>query len=307
MSKVSVSTPAGYAANDASYRIWGLAISTLMTDAGLTKTADTGQIDWSTVLKPTTTNTLVGYEIRKLVNSTLGDIYFRIEYRSGTNSSGNNSFLRISCGSTTDGAGNISGGMPGNPGFDTLYQGSSARSNTTNFTSYCFVDEGTFVLALNPANSSGTNFYNDLFIFARTSDSDGTYNNNGALILYNGTPTAQTYFRYWSIELNILAAFTTTLANPVCSVYPYSLIQASIEYETNGVVSVMEHLTPSSNWHKNVVAVNAADAPGGAELSAIVLGEEHTYLSLGVQHVGIFGGSNGNNSNVKGSLAILWD
>ncbi len=307
MSKVAVSAPAGYASNDISFRNWGLAISTLMDDAGLTKTADSGQIDWSTVLKPTAPNLLVGYEIRKLVNNTLDDIYFRIEYRSGQYSSGNNAFLRISFGLETDGAGNISGGIPGNPGFDTISQGSYPRNSTTHFTSYCFVDEGTFVLALNPANNSNTNYYNDLFIFARTSDSNGTYNNNGALILYNGTNSGQTYFRYWSIELNIFATYTTAFSNPVCAVYPYSTAQASIEYETNGVVLVMEHLTPSSNWHKNVVAVNAADAPGGAELSAVVLGEAHTYLSLGVNHIGIFGGSNGNNSNIKGSLAILWD
>ena len=307
MSKVSVSAPAGYAANDISFRTWGLAISTLMDNAGLTKTADTGQIDWSTVLKPTAPNLLVGYEIRKLVNNTLDDIYFRIEYRSGQYSSGNNSFLRISCGFETDGAGNLSGGMPGNPGFDTIAQGSLARSTTTYYTSYCFVDEGTFILALNPANTTNTNYFNDLFIFARTSDSNGTYNNNGALILHNATASSQTYFRYWSMELNILASYSGSFANPICAVYPYSTIQPSIEYNTNGVVFVMEHLTPTSNWHKNIVAVNAADAPGGAELSAIVLGEEHTYLSLGVQHIGMFGGANGNNSNTKGSLAILWD
>jgi hypothetical protein len=305
MSKQSVSAPAGYAATDASFRAWGKPISDLMQSAGLTKTADTGQIDWTTVVKPTTTYSLTGYEIRKLSNATLGDVYFRIEWR--TQSATYASQLRVSLGSGTDGAGNLTGVYMSSVGyFDTLSSGAN-RSTTTNYTSYCFVDDGTFALALNPGMGNGST-YTDLFVFARTSDSDGTYNGNGWMIAHAGS-SGQTFFRYWSSELKFCPNTNiTNYATPVCFPYPYAATQASIEYTGHyGAVCVIAHATPKRNWHKNMVCLNSADAAVGATVTATVLGATHTYLSLGTTYRAVAGGPNGNNANDKGALALLWD
>lgn len=307
MSKQTVSSPQGWTGTDASYRAWGKPISDLMQSAGLTKTADTGQIDWTTVAKPASTQALVGYEIRKLSNSSLGDIYFRIEWRTAASATYN--FLRFYLGSGTDGAGNLTGVFMSavSSGFD----GSSvanANSTVTNQTSYCFVDEGTFALAAYPALGNNASAYTTLFVFARTSDSDGTYNDNGWMIVHGGNAN-HAVFRYWSAELQFCPNTSiSNYASPVCLPYPYYATQASIEYTGNyGATVVLEHLTPTRNWHKNIVCLNAADAAVGATVTATVLGASHTYLSLGATYDGVAGGSNGNNANTKGALALLWD
>jgi hypothetical protein len=306
MSKQSVSAPQGWTGTDASFRAWGKPISDLMESAGLAKTADTGQVDWATVAKPASTQALIGYEIRKLSNSTLGDIYFRIEWRTAATAA--MTFLRWYLGSGTDGAGNLTGlYMPVvTSGFDDLAI-TNARSTVTNQTSYCFVDDGTFALALNPGLGNGST-YTDLFVFARTSDSDGAYNGNGWMIVHAGN-AGQTFFRYWSAELQFCPNTSiTNYATPVCLPYPYSATQGSIEYTGHyGAVCLIEHLTPKRNWHKNIVCLNAADAAVGATVTATVLGASHTYLSMGTTYRGVAGGPNGNNSDTKGALALLWD
>jgi len=43
------------------FRVWGSAVSNALAEIGLTKTADTGQIDWTTVAF--IANSFSGYEI----------------------------------------------------------------------------------------------------------------------------------------------------------------------------------------------------------------------------------------------------
>jgi hypothetical protein len=79
-------------------------ISALLTQIGLNKTADTGQIDIPSITVVITTGTYAGYEIRSWTDS-VGTVFMKIEY--GMNS--NNTRLRITFGSGSDGAGNITG------------------------------------------------------------------------------------------------------------------------------------------------------------------------------------------------------
>lgn len=96
-------------ANDAGFRAWGQVWSTNLAALGWVKTADTGQIDWGTVTKPTVANTVAGFEIWRM-NDTLqasAPIFLKIEY--GTGTSATTSSLWITVGFATDGAGNIIG------------------------------------------------------------------------------------------------------------------------------------------------------------------------------------------------------
>lgn len=91
-------------ATDADFRNWGKPTSDALTAFQLTKTTDTGQIDWNTVLKPATANTYQGYEIRKFTDS-LQPVFFKIEY--GAGGSATSPSLRFSFGTGSDGAGTI--------------------------------------------------------------------------------------------------------------------------------------------------------------------------------------------------------
>lgn len=96
---------------DAKFRTWGSAISAAIVASGLTVTTDTGQINWTTVTKPTATVTKAGYEVYKF-NDTLQStkpIFFRIDYGSSTVASGNGPNTWLTVGTGSDGAGNITG------------------------------------------------------------------------------------------------------------------------------------------------------------------------------------------------------
>lgn len=94
---------------DANFRAWGSAVAAGLAAIGFVKTADTGQINWATVLKPAGTSTYQGYEIWQF-NDTLqatAPLFVKLEYGSGT--AVNNPALRFTIGKGSDGAGGLTG------------------------------------------------------------------------------------------------------------------------------------------------------------------------------------------------------
>lgn len=67
---------------DANFRAWGSNLSSQMTAAGLVKTSDGVQINWSTVTTPATGSTMQGYEIWRFDDAlqSAAPVYFKIEY-----------------------------------------------------------------------------------------------------------------------------------------------------------------------------------------------------------------------------------
>lgn len=92
--------------DDAGFRAWGSEIKAQLTAIGLTHTADTGQIDWTTVLNPVAGS--AGYEIWRFNDALQGaaPIFIRLDY--GTSSAGVPG-LWAQIGVATDGAGNFVG------------------------------------------------------------------------------------------------------------------------------------------------------------------------------------------------------
>lgn len=93
-------------ATDADFRTWGAQFSAALLAVGLTHTADTGQIDWTTVLNPASGS--AGYEIWRF-NDTLQatkPIFIRFDF--GSQSAGVPA-IWVQIGTATDGAGNFTG------------------------------------------------------------------------------------------------------------------------------------------------------------------------------------------------------
>jgi hypothetical protein len=108
MSTYSQTRAVGNVANDAEFRIWGVFLSDSMQSAGWTKTADTGQIDWTTVARAAGTNTSQGYEIRKSpTQAGYTDFYLKIEY--GSAASVSLTSLWITIGTGSNGSGTLTG------------------------------------------------------------------------------------------------------------------------------------------------------------------------------------------------------
>ncbi len=92
-------------ASDSAFRAWGSALASQITGSErLTQTADTGQINWSTVIAPSSASG--GYEIYSS-SDVLTTFYIKMEFgdASGTPK------LWITVGTNTDGAGTITGNV----------------------------------------------------------------------------------------------------------------------------------------------------------------------------------------------------
>lgn len=88
---------------DAGFRQWGLAFSNGLTAVGLVQTADTGQINWTTVARPAI-NVSAGYEIRRTADSSL---FFKFEFGTGTTATFPQMWIQVGQGS--NGAGTLTG------------------------------------------------------------------------------------------------------------------------------------------------------------------------------------------------------
>lgn len=95
-------------ADTAGFRGWGKAISDLIAASGITKTTDTGQIDWATVAKPAT-SVVGGYEIYSFNDplQATRPIFIKIEY--GTADSVNAPSFLYSIGTGSTGTGALTG------------------------------------------------------------------------------------------------------------------------------------------------------------------------------------------------------
>ena len=127
---------------DALLRDWGSKLSAAIQSVGLVKTADTGQIDWNTVVNGATVR---GYEIFRF-NDTLqatAPIFIKLEY------GGSNTFVlfKTTVGKGTDGAGNITGVL-----HAALSTSNSAQDITNDYVSYVSSGDGSMLnFALFPA------------------------------------------------------------------------------------------------------------------------------------------------------------
>lgn len=99
--------------SDANFRSWGSAFNAIVTVGGFwAQTADTGQINWTTVLHPAGANTFQGFEIYKSQDSlsTTFPIFMRIDYGAGSGTP-LNAAIKITFGTGTNGAGTLTGNV----------------------------------------------------------------------------------------------------------------------------------------------------------------------------------------------------
>lgn len=94
---------------DAEFRAWGSTISTHLALMGLVQTADTGQVNWATVAKPSLGDQFLAYEIWQFADAlqAVAPIFFKIEY--GSAGGGSRPTIRLRVGSASNGAGTLTG------------------------------------------------------------------------------------------------------------------------------------------------------------------------------------------------------
>ena len=93
---------------DAGFRVWGTEFHAQLLAIGLTLTSDTGQINWTTVVRPALNGT-AGYEIWRFNDTLQGTTPIFIKFEFGTSSTINYPSIWISIGNGSNGSGTLTG------------------------------------------------------------------------------------------------------------------------------------------------------------------------------------------------------
>lgn len=164
--------------SDTNFRAWGSGLSNALAAVGLVKTADTGQINWSTVTAPGAINTQQGYEVWRFNDGlqSTAPIFVRIGY--GAYSPVATPGLWITLGKGSDGAGTITGVL------QAAIQSSTGSSSASTWTSYVASGDGSaLVFSLAPGGTSN----NSLWILERSRTSAGVATGDGVTFIVNNT------------------------------------------------------------------------------------------------------------------------
>lgn len=202
--------------SSAGFRAWGSELAAKFAAVGMVQTADTGQINWSTVTIPGT-NTSAGFEMWKTAS---GNLYIKIGY--GTGSSAAIPRLSLQVGTGSDGSNNLTGQTSTGVAFGVT--GTVIASTTTNYQSYLCATGDYVGLSWKLSSTGSAGLPRAAFVIGPTVDSSGTPTSVGFYALLQGdvnttaklqtvrtTATAQT--RNATSNYCLLVGFNTTTVN----------------------------------------------------------------------------------------------
>ena len=269
--------------SDVFFREWGSELSAKLTAAGLVQTADTGQINWITVVRGASPSDS-GYEIYKLNDAlvTSAPVFFRIDY--GTGTSGTSSpRIRITVGTSTDGAGVLGGTALSAANLIGNYNGT--MTSDTARVSYLCVTEGFFGLnhKINPGSGG-----EGCFLFSRTVNSSGVPTVTGSLVIWGAGQTEFQSFRYAATA----AAYTLRASPTLAEVCLFPNTPTSSLVGANNQAYLVWTITPQVAPLLSVCGVVISEVGLGSTFSATLVGTTpHTYIGLDTEYS--IEGSNG--------------
>ncbi len=159
----------------ANTKIWGQGITTALDTVGNPKTADTGQVDWTTYNSAPSPATYPAYEIRRFNDSlqSAAPIFYKLELGAAGNAA--TPGVRLTVGTGSNGTGTVTGNKtglftPGGSSGSTTVSANSLLCGASNRITCALFGDGTF-------QSAGMHF-----AIERTKDSLGNDTTEGALI-----------------------------------------------------------------------------------------------------------------------------
>ena len=281
-------------ADDAGFRAWGLELSTEL-DAFLPKTADTGQINWSTVTRPAT-NTAAGYEIRRFNDAlqATAPILIKIEYGTGANAAFPGVWLTVGTGS------NGSGTLTGSITQRTLCS-FSGIPYSGNFPSLISASAGFFGLLWKQGSAGSGNGYG-LCCIARHADASGAATGEGFLVLW-GAPNATTVCMAQCVRTASPA--TVFAASNQFSLVPGQVVSSAVDsdYQAYAVMGIHPRVWVVP-W---LATVCLADIPDRATFTTALVGSTpRTLISVGAGFRPIVVGV-GPGTVASYGLAMVWE
>ena len=270
--------------SNAYFRDWGKKLSDAMTAVGFTKTADTGQIDWTTVLAPGAASTIMGYEIREFSDAlqATNPVIVKIEYGSG--SATNNVAINVTVGRVSDGAGTLVGDVSAT---------FAIKCSNTSTTAYdCYVSGASDRIGF--AMFSHATYLLSLYI-ERTKSSAGANTSDGVNIV--GTVANSNYQQYFAKKG---LGNPLTVATPgICCLVPYS--GTAVNGSDIGLFPIFPLIGYADNPDLGACVYFTADIAAATSISLTILGSSHTYITV----AGAIGTINGNTS--AKSLAVRYE
>lgn len=279
--------------DDATFRAWGKIFSDGLESIGITKTADTGQIDWATATRTAGVDTMVGYEIRQFTDALQGTapVYIKVEYGSGATN------LRAAVKITVGYGSNGTGSLTGNLSIAAILGVAAAK--TVSCDSFYSVNDGTFTLAW-WVNGNYTDIANGYYI-ARTKNSSGVDTADGVNIgwvgSYSGTASGWQY-----LPASGVAYPSTPMINPMCA-FPTTTV-GTADNLTMGLNGGVYPIHPNIGYPGNpdlgalVYPTRVSSVPG-VVVSIQIYGSVHNFITLG--HT-----STGAARSINGSASISW-
>lgn len=295
--------------SNAQFRAWGSWVGSTLTTFGFPKTADTGQINWTTVSAPGAGSTIQGYEVRTFNDSaeSTSPIYMKLEFGSGTNAA--TPFMYLTVGTGSDGAGTITGTAI------TSRQGVASPSSAAGGgqgNCYAWTDGSAFGFLMWPGmETTNSGFF---FGIERWRANDGTATTHGATEFhsYTNSSSATAACRL----LPYVSGFANSSStNSWLAVTPATAVNAS----SNQTASQGLAFYPApvfSGWlnrlygpSQMLLACGGADLAAGSQIAISHYGTSRTFLAAGPGNPNNYWGTGiniGGSSNYR-SFLLRWD
>ena len=289
MTTSTVTSPIDHS-NTTGFRAWGSEFNGQLAAVGLVQTADTGQINWSTVAYNSSPNTTAGYEVWRFADSTL---YIKFEYGTGSNGAGYPSIF-VTVGTGSNGSGTITGTNVTSSRVGT-HTGSTPTSTTASYSSYFTRTANHFGFLWKAAAASPTPLA--YYILGKTVNGSGAATTTGYGHIYSNAqasvPVMQSVRLIATAGVQLASSqFCLVPGNPANSIDSAGNIQA---YEC--YVNVPDVLP-----FMYACGLNFSDVPRGTTFSVNMVGATaHTYLGLGYT-----GGLNNASASLYG-LGMLYE
>lgn len=257
--------------SDVFFREWGSELSAKFALAGLVQTADTGQINWTTVVRAGT-NADAGYEIWRMNDAAqaTAPVFFRIDYGTGTTLTSPR--IQLTVGTSTSGAGVI-GGIA-SVAWSLGNYGTGANTDTAR-QSYLCVVSGFFGLSWKTGAAQES-----IFFFCRTVDADGAATVTGALAWWGGTATNASVsqsFRY-AATAQAFASRTGPLNYQIC-LLPQTPAGSLVDADNQAYL--WWTITPQVSPLVGACGVFATEVSAGSTFAATLVGvTSRTYIGL---------------------------
>lgn len=303
------------------FQAWGSALSAAMQAVGLQQSADTGQINWTTVTIAVTANYVAGYEIYHFTDTlqSTSPVFIKIEYGTGSVSQTTNSpAIWVTVGTGSDGAGNITGIQIPRTMVNNSYIYTGISNINQSFPTYVSYNGSFLGVALKVGGLTSYQGAIDSFVFmiGRPTDGTGTYvtgkvallctsgsSNNVSTLKYGLCMYRQPQLQCWGTS----GLLTDTGGNFSCAwMNPLSSAVGNTNFQTYACFGAFPQTLPLF-WALRCLNTEVAD---GATVIATPFGSTpHTYINLGMATVGWGLPQSGGSGNVPGFFGtmMLWE